>query len=671
MNIIFRDAFVSRYSQFLSLFGLVVLLIVALVDRGGIHLTFYFLFATVTIFFIGISLRVSIKKGIRIPFYFFPLVLFLLFVWISWFLSPMKGEGIRELLAFTSGVFLFFSLSQIPFSVKNLRKFFMIFLVIGNIEILYAFYVYIFRPFNRLAGTFQDYQYSYAFFPNAFANFSLALIAGSFYFLWTSHQTKYKILSFISLAFSLTALSLTYSRGGLLALFLMVFVFCGIALFRGCFRDSHFWRTAFFALTAVILSFFVAWNINFFRSYSFPITHFSDKISLNTSEKTASVDERLDFWKGSLFLMRERPFFGYGPYSFQYVFPRYQKELLAISDHPHNVFLKIGVENGLLALASFLFFLSSFTVFCCRRVAELGRDKRRAIFFLTLMVLVFFFHNVLDYNLNFLANFLVLWLGLGMVSSLFLRHEDCRRFRIQNFFVRLTVSVFAFLFLFFVGHEAFYGVFYKDGRTAFSEKHYSEAIVAYKKAEPLWLQRRFSYDVSAAYGALSRQKRDSFLLKKGEQFLSQAVMENPFDAFMLDAYAKTAYQGGTISLEEAISYYLEAIELDPLNNFSYYHHIVSAYAQNGDKNLFLQWESRISELLDRYSVKLRDNAHLTVLTDNPRHAFEIYELLAQHALTSEKRTAYLQKGADIRSFFVKKYTEMAETFGLEPLDVIF
>jgi O-antigen ligase len=60
----------------------------------------------------------------------------------------------------------------------------------------------------------------------------------------------------------------------------------------------------------------------------------------------------------------ERPMIGFGPGTFRFVQPQLQHEVLATSDHPHNVFLKLAMERGWPAATFFCFFLfnSSFSL---------------------------------------------------------------------------------------------------------------------------------------------------------------------------------------------------------------------------------------------------------------------------------------------------------------------
>jgi O-antigen ligase len=77
-------------------------------------------------------------------------------------------------------------------------------------------------------------------------------------------------------------------------------------------------------------------------------------------EKTeASMGFRFAYWKYSLKLIAEKPLLGYGTGSFEKEFQRVASSELFVTKNPHNEFLMIGVQLGLLGLSVYLGFLAS------------------------------------------------------------------------------------------------------------------------------------------------------------------------------------------------------------------------------------------------------------------------------------------------------------------------
>ncbi|RLD37727.1 MAG: hypothetical protein DRI74_05910 [Bacteroidetes bacterium] len=73
---------------------------------------------------------------------------------------------------------------------------------------------------------------------------------------------------------------------------------------------------------------------------------------LNLSIEATSVQARLGYFNESWNLIKERPVFGYGIGSFSYMTDRGDNR-----GYPHNIFLEIWLENGLIAVIMFPIFL--------------------------------------------------------------------------------------------------------------------------------------------------------------------------------------------------------------------------------------------------------------------------------------------------------------------------
>lgn len=71
----------------------------------------------------------------------------------------------------------------------------------------------------------------------------------------------------------------------------------------------------------------------------------------------SSLGSRWQFLKTSMVLMKERPWFGFGTGNFGKAYQDYYagKEIL-LTDNPHNEYMRVGVELGLLGLGILLFF---------------------------------------------------------------------------------------------------------------------------------------------------------------------------------------------------------------------------------------------------------------------------------------------------------------------------
>ena len=86
--------------------------------------------------------------------------------------------------------------------------------------------------------------------------------------------------------------------------------------------------------------------------------------SYQTSDQLTSMGVRMVVWQNSLKLIREKPVFGYGSAAFVEAY----KETIAgqsgwqgqVIEDPHNQFMRILVEHGIVGLSIFLVFIGSF-----------------------------------------------------------------------------------------------------------------------------------------------------------------------------------------------------------------------------------------------------------------------------------------------------------------------
>ncbi|MBI2453522.1 O-antigen ligase family protein [Candidatus Peregrinibacteria bacterium] len=649
----------QRFYPYFLFSALGTLFAISLFDRGGIHLLVYLLFG-LSIFPIFVLWFFFGKRFSRHFFLYFSLFLFLFFVWLSAFLSPFQGEGIRELIAFSASSLLFFFMTQFSFSRKTIDSFLLFLIVVSSFALIYGYYVYIYEAFNRFASSFRDFQFDYVFYPNAFANFILFLLPISGYFLWNTQKYFYKILFFLHLVFSLSAFFLTYSRGVFLSLFVSFIIFLFILLFSGSLKKRVIWLKLFSFFVAFILSIFVVTQVNALRAKSFEVIPFYQKATLQASEKASSVNERMDFWKGSLNLIFQSPWFGTGPYSFQYVFPPHQNDLLAISDHPHNFLLKIAVENGILAIVFLFFFVIAFA-----RAIFRGKDNFKGLetLFIALVVSLLsgFFHNLIDYNLNFISNLLLFVLFLSFIFIIFSQKKS---YVFYSTPLKIALFVLVSFFTFFILHETYFGYFYKIGRNMYASRSYETALDYYHRAEPMFFRRRLFFDMSESYRKLYENTGQKLYLQKTELYLSQAVLDNPFNPFFINARAEILLELKRISHREAVSLFSDALRLDPKNNFSYYRNLLFSLQASGRSDDYFAWIPKVDALLYRYLDKVRYNEHLTVLTENPRFALELLDVLIAHENSAEKKQKYLALRYAIRIFYEKKLREMAKTYGI-------
>jgi putative inorganic carbon (HCO3(-)) transporter len=71
----------------------------------------------------------------------------------------------------------------------------------------------------------------------------------------------------------------------------------------------------------------------------------------------------MSFWKGVIKAIADFWLWGVGPGSFQAIYPWYRLKN-TISAHAHQLYLQVWLENGILSLAAFTWFLKKLIIDC-------------------------------------------------------------------------------------------------------------------------------------------------------------------------------------------------------------------------------------------------------------------------------------------------------------------
>jgi O-antigen ligase len=118
----------------------------------------------------------------------------------------------------------------------------------------------------------------------------------------------------------------------------------------------------YFLLTVLVMTIL----LGFFLAFSDKATRISEGFASTQAylqshpEKTeVSMGARFTFWRNSLKLIAEKPFLGHGTGSFAKEYERIAQNEHLIAKNPHNEFLMIGVQLGLLGLSIYFGFLAS------------------------------------------------------------------------------------------------------------------------------------------------------------------------------------------------------------------------------------------------------------------------------------------------------------------------
>ena len=562
--------YIEKNRGYIILFFIAINLLVSVKSRGGIIL-FSNLFYGSGIILIGLLSLIEFKKGFSSSLKNWSLLTFLGLFLFSFPFSDNKGYGVGELALFSSSIALYLYVANRKISEKagEIIKTFL--LITAVLTVLFGIYVYISYPYERLASFFYNFEDKFIGYPNALADFLLIIFPLSFY-----RHGKYKILLQTII---ISGIILTFSRGAYLSLILELIL---IAYFY----RRQLLRTKTLSTIALVCVFSLGLvsGVNTLRESRHDLTSIEEKISFAADEKAASVNERWEFFKGAFKIIKDHPLSGTGSDSFQFVYPSYQEIPFSSSNHPHNLFLKVAVENGFLSgIFLGIFFLTL--------LWQGIRSKKTAI--LSIGIIALLSHNLLDYNLNFIPNILLLFLFAGLIAQ-----ENIKKHQ-KNYFIPVIVICLTIFISALSLHEGYYNYIFQQGRTALNEENYQIALEKLETAKKLKFPRRLYLSLGEAAQGLEKTEL-------AEKYFKKAAKINTHDALAYNLAGE----------------YQKALEKDSKNYLKFHYDYLAAKA-NFNKEEKTQYEN----LLKNFLPVLANNQHNIILTDNPEHAIKIAQLL--------------------------------------------
>jgi len=520
------------------------------------------------------------------PFF---LIIFFLAIAVSFYFSHTKNFGLSEVMAFSSLIafYLLFAHKKNDWSEKFLKV-----VAVGVFaSVIIGFLFYFFSADTRVFGPFFNILYHANKWPNAFALFILM----GWPILFILHKGKFTALRITGLAFVFGLFLLIYSRGAIIVLGGQ------IVLLLIYFSKRIRVKTVILFFVIAILSVAIFAGANYVHGLRYQTIDLEEKTSFENGENLTSIQERKDFWTGSVELMKDEPLFGWGPYSFRYAYNGIQKTFLGNADHPHNIFLKIGVENGLIALGAFILFSITVFVTVVRRFSKLSQTRKDFVYLLFTAIAGAFAHNMIDYNLNFMANLLLLFILLVIVRSSVAEKTTKERGSFFAVIISIIIAIFAVY----------------EGSVLVLSRTVDYAFLSYS-----FYPR--DYYLSTAEKDISK---DNFgealeLLKHEQNLNSLDAQANYLES---EIYCDKKFQSFNVLVcKDELK---QTLALNSMNNFVYYRDYLELLTPNNLGPFDLEIINKSAELLKTYFDYVGMNLHFTAYTPNVEAAYEMAGLL--------------------------------------------
>ena len=528
---------------------------------------------------------------------------------LSFVFSDVKNLGFSELLAWVTVAAFYFMYAY------RENEWYEVFLKIVGVAALLSvalgYVMYFSLPEPRMSGPFFNILYHANDWPNAFALFLLMVWP---LFLMKKGR-KYEVM----LGFVLSGLLLTFSRGAMIAfggqLVLLI---------------AYFWRsinkkTMISVLVTAVVAVGLFGTANIVRSFSHEVIDVEARIAFENNEGLTSKQERVDFWKGAFTLINQKPIFGYGPSSFRQAYNPIQETFMGNSDHPHNLFLKIGAENGLIALGAFFVFLGSFVLTVGRRFKkEMSDCDRKMVVLLGIALAGALAHSMIDYNFNFIVNLMLFFGFLAIIRSKYLGEK-----KVKKSYVVLILSLVIGIFALYEGSVLVVDRLVDQSvlnNSLFPRNHYlNEADEAMNEGE-----------FEEALVNIAKQKE---------------LNQHDDRAIYLGAVILCDESYAGYDLNQCIAGLWDGIAKNPKNEIGYYSDVLRALTKHATNNgiALEKYGSDIfdvirqmKEMLLNYYQFVENNVHFTAYTHNVEAAAELTDILVPY-LDKTEGLEYIDK----------------------------
>ncbi len=541
-------------------------------------------------------------------------MLFLLWTIISYVLSLTQNYGLDEVLRDGTLFLLFFWMmrrSGADSSSKFAMRLIQLLVILTIVGCVIGVFVYVLQPVSRFVGTFFFIGHVTDYWPNAWAE--MLLMTWPFVYRWSqvSKTPRSRIARDFVLGFVIGCLLLSFSRGGFLV-FVIQCILLGALQWIAAGKKLEVKSTlrSFILVAALALVTFVSCNAA--RGQFHEVESVARKATFTADEGTSSLTERFGFFRQSFMLGAMRPLFGWGPYSFRFVQPRLEESVLATSDHPHNVFLKLMMERGVPSALFFLFIIA-YVFWVAWRSPSHSKPVVIALFVSSVGVLL---HNLIDYNLQFVAIVLPFMLLLGVLASPSLCPVPLTMRRVM----RWTEAIIACSILIVVLFEGRMLVLSSLGRRAEAAKNTQAALSWYGQARGEW----FSRDLELSRASLLESQT---FYPDAKNAVESYIARNAEDA---RAWSRLAdIEASMFNPSDALRDAEEAFLLGRFNDVSITTNYLAAYLRMGKTNTIQKDHDLVLQTFEEFRKAILANTHFIALSTNVE-GFDVLSKYLEH-----------------------------------------
>lgn len=331
------------------------------------------------------------------------LIAFCAVIFVSFLRSAYFYESIRGFAKIFKYAFLYFAILDLLKNDKaRIRRVFWVFLAVSLFSYINGIFQGVFGfDFMRHRQLIKDdylRRISAGFVhPNDFAAYIITVLPLSFMFLLPQRKRWQRLLLIAISLLGFYCLLRTSSRGAWFG-FLV-----GLAVF------IFYYNRKLLLLLPLVFLLIMAVSPDGFR-----------RVALVFSNEQSTGWERMQLWKGTWAMIKERPVLGFGINTFSRNFPKYKPADYPDLRYAHNCYLQMWSEIGLIGLGVFLSLIGSLAFSVIKNLKRKARMGFEGVFLLALFsgYIGFLVHAALDTNLYSLVLYCLFWVVCACLVSL-------------------------------------------------------------------------------------------------------------------------------------------------------------------------------------------------------------------------------------------------------------
>ena len=366
------------------------------------------------------------------------IMLYLAWMFLTSLTSTMVVVSLKHFVAKLWFICPFYFLgTQFFRDFKNIRKFIWLYIIPLLIVIAYTIINHQQHGWTQKAAhvVMWPFYNDHTAYAAAIAMFLPIMI--SFIFDKDARQSTRIISGIVSLIF-VTAMVLSYTRAAWISLAAALIVFL-IFYFRVRFS------VVFLALTTLLVLFFSFRTqilIKLERNRAQSATDFNKHLqSISNISTDASNLERINRWHSAMRMFEEKPFFGWGPGTYQFKYAPFQqsKEKTIISTNAgdggnaHSEYIGPLAESGVLGLVTFALVLIA-VMYMTARLYSSSMDREIKLFALGIFLglVTYMVHGALNNFLDTDKASVPFWGFIGILVALDVYHVKERKLRTRK-----------------------------------------------------------------------------------------------------------------------------------------------------------------------------------------------------------------------------------------------